>query len=208
MIWDYIAANYEENQPILAAQLRKASGVPSNNLRQNLKFLTDKGKLKRFDNGVYYIPGRSRLKSGAALSPSRVAEAKYIMQDGCVCGYYAGLKFANMLGITTQVPNVVEIVSNNASAKLRTVEMRGIRILLRKTRAVITSENYLALQFLDMLTTAEAYSELSEDRLYSLLKEYIKKTGITSGMISNYIGAFPDRVARILIEKRLFNVFA
>jgi len=43
---------------------------------------------------------------------------------------------------------------------------------------------------------------------YSLLKEYIKKTGITSGMISNYIGAFPDRVARILIEKRLFNVFA
>ena len=40
MIWDYIAANYEENQPILAAQLRKASGVPSNNLRQNLKFLT------------------------------------------------------------------------------------------------------------------------------------------------------------------------
>ena len=59
-----------------------------------------------------------------------------------------------------------------------------------------------------MLNTAEAYSELSEDRLYSLLKEYIKKTGITSGMISNYIGAFPDRVARILIEKRLFNVFA
>ena len=40
---------------------------------------------------------------------------------GKVDGFYSGNTFANQLGISTQVPNKVEIVSNNMAAKVREV---------------------------------------------------------------------------------------
>ena len=100
MLWQYIESNYKENQPILSSALN-IPGVTPTNLRQSLKNLTDKGKLKRFDSGVYFIPRKSLLKDGTTISADKVIEAKYIKNNNGVCGYYTGLKFANMLGITT-----------------------------------------------------------------------------------------------------------
>ena len=66
-------------------------------------------------------------------------------------GYYAGFTFANQMGLSLQVPYVQEIVSNEASAKVREIEIKGQKFLLRKPRTVITEENYRVLQFLDFL---------------------------------------------------------
>lgn len=46
-----------------------------------------------------------------------VARYKYVSRGGKVDGFYSGNTFANQLGISTQVPNKVEIVSNNMAAK-------------------------------------------------------------------------------------------
>ena len=52
-LYNYLLANYKENEPILSASL-SISGISPTNMRQQLKKLTDSGKLKRFDSGVYY----------------------------------------------------------------------------------------------------------------------------------------------------------
>lgn len=42
-------------------------------------------------------------------------EVYFISKDGNVDGLYTGNTFVNQLGISTQVPQVIEIVSNNVS---------------------------------------------------------------------------------------------
>ena len=78
--------------------------------------------------------------------------AKYIYRNGRVEGYYSGYTFANQLGITTRVPYVVEIVSNNASSRFREIDMKGRKIVLRKSRIIITRKKlsyFTAVRFVE-----------------------------------------------------------
>ena len=102
-LYNYLLANYKENEPILSASL-SISGISPTNMRQQLKKLTDSGKLKRFDSGVYYLPKKSIFKSGSPLAPEKVLECKYLREKDNRCGYLSGLMFFNQLGLTTQVP--------------------------------------------------------------------------------------------------------
>ena len=55
------------------------------------------------------------------VNADTVARYKYVSGGGKVDGFYSGNTFANQLGISTQVPNKVELVSNNMAAKVREV---------------------------------------------------------------------------------------
>lgn len=85
------------NEPIFIADV--SPPVSDVNLRQMFKVLCDKGKIKRFDTGIYYLPKQSRLKGGVPLGADTVARYKYV--SGNVDGYYSGYTFANQLGDTT-----------------------------------------------------------------------------------------------------------
>ncbi len=63
------------------------------------------------------MPKKSRLKTNVGVNADTVARYKYVSRGGKVDGFYSGNTFANQLGISTQVPNKVEIVSNNMAAK-------------------------------------------------------------------------------------------
>ncbi|MEG0108587.1 MAG: hypothetical protein RR705_07025, partial [Lachnospiraceae bacterium] len=115
MLWDYLLENCKAGDPIFLSEV-KIAGMTETNLRQSFKVLTDNGKLRRYDSGIYYIPTSSRLKGGAMLPAEKVIEQRYLLRNSNVFGYYAGYTFANMLGISTQVPTVREVVSNNTSA--------------------------------------------------------------------------------------------
>ena len=55
------------------------------------------------------------------VNADTVARYKCVSRGGKVDGFCSGNTFANQLGISTQVPNKVEIVSNNMAAKVREV---------------------------------------------------------------------------------------
>ncbi|MCB6991657.1 DUF6088 family protein [bacterium 210820-DFI.6.38] len=97
-----------------------------------LKKLCDEGKLQKYENGIYYLPKKSRLKTNVGVNADTVARYKYVSRGGKVDGFYSGNTFANQLGISTQVPNKVEIVSNNMAAKVREVpiETRFVKGIL------------------------------------------------------------------------------
>lgn len=205
MLYEYLKENYEINEPIFVSDVDLP--VNPNYLRQMFKVLCDEKKIKRYETGIYYLPGESRLKGAAVLAPSVVARYKYIARNGRVNGYYSGYTFANQLGITAQVPFTIEIVSNNASSKCREVKVKEQKILLRKPRTEVTRENFCVLQFLDLLKDIETYADEEKGDVREVLAEFIQRNAITQKELDCYIGLYPDKVYKNLYEMRLYHVF-
>ena len=113
--------------------------------------------------GIYYLPKESRLTGGVPLGADTVARYKYVSRNGRIDGYYSGYTFANQLGVITQVPYTLEIVSNNASAKVQEVNLQGRKVILRKAKIPVTKENYKILQFLDFLKDVELYMDKNNE---------------------------------------------
>lgn len=66
-VYDYIVNKYSTNEPIFLTEL-DIPGMKPVSVRQQIKKLTDDGRLKRFDTGIYYIPQKTIFRSGSTLS--------------------------------------------------------------------------------------------------------------------------------------------
>lgn len=206
MLYKYLTSNYKPNEPIFLADINLP--INGNTLRQMFKKLCDAGKLRRFDAGVYYLPSESRLKGGTGLTPEVVASYKYIERGGKIDGYYSGFTFSNMLGLTTQVPYTMEIVSNNAGGNYRVVSLGGRKIALRRPRAEVTGKNRRVLQFLDFLKDYEEYVDSDPEEVSARLAQLAETYGITKRDIDQYITLFPEKVYKNFYDLRLYDVFA
>lgn len=206
MLLEYLQKNYKVNEPIFVSDINLP--ITDTNLRQMFKVLCDSGKIYRFDTGIYYMKGASRLKGGVCLSASEVARYKYISRNNRVDGYYSGYTFANQLGLTTQVPYTIEIVSNQASAKCREVSVKDQKIMLRKPRTEINKDNCSVLQLLDLLKDLGQYVDDDMSAAAERIGAYIKEIGIRRAEVDKYIVLFPDRVYKYIYETRLYNAFA
>lgn len=88
-VYSYIENNYQPNEPIFLSELN-IPGMKAVSVRQQMKKLTESGKLKRFDAGIYYIPKKSMFRSGSTLSVDEVIRKKYLSDGGNCCGYVGG----------------------------------------------------------------------------------------------------------------------
>lgn len=205
MLLEYLQERYRVNEPIFVSDI--ALPVTNTNLRQMFKVLCDSGQIMRYDTGIYYLKGKSKLKGGTVMSADEVARYKYISRNNQINGYYSGYTFANQLGLTTQVPFTIEIVSNYSSAKYREISLKNQKIILRKPRTQITNENCNILQFLDLLKDLEMYADDISDAA-KRLSAYAKELRLCRSEIDEYIGFFPERIYKNIYETRLYNVFA
>lgn len=203
MLWNYLQSKYVPDEPIILSEINIPSLSPSS-LRRSIKRLTDTGKLNRYDDGVYFIPKYSVLKSGSQLSREKVIERKYLLNENGRFGYISGCVFANKMGLTTQVPMVREIVTNKATTQRRETELTGAKLIIRKPKAYVTDENYAVLQFLDLIKDIDIYSELTGKKLTECLLTYAEKAGITMNDADKYIGLYPDKLYRNLYETGVF----
>lgn len=206
MLYEYLRENYQTNEPIFLSDIDLA--VSNTNLRQMFKVLCDSGKLKRFDNGIYYIPATSRLKGGTSIAPGTVVQYRYIARNGKTDGYYSGFTFANQLGLTVQVPYTLEIVTNNTSSKVRKINVKGQRVVLRKSKTTVTDKNCRVLQLLDLLKDIDLYADDKNEETVERIMAYIREEEITQESVDEYISLYPDKIYRNFYEMRLYNVFA
>lgn len=205
MLLEYLQERYRVNEPIFVSDI--ALPVTNTNLRQMFKVLCDSGQIMRYDTGIYYLKGKSKLKGGTVMAADEVARYKYISRNNQINGYYSGYTFANQLGLTTQVPFTIEIVSNYSSAKYREISLKNQKIILRKPRTQVTNENCNILQFLDLLKDLEIYADDISDAA-KRLSTYAKELRLCRTEIDEYIGFFPERIYKNIYETRLYNVFA
>ena len=201
-LYEYLLDNYKENEPIFLADLQ-VDGMTRTNVRQQIKKLTDTGKVKRFDNGIYFLPKKTIFKSGSQLAPEKALECKYLRDKDERCGYVSGLMFFNQMGLTTQVPMMYEVVSNKATNDYRETSLAKSRVIVRKPKVPVTEKNYKALQFLDMLKDVDVYSELTGKPLQDRLYRYMDDANLSISEMEPYFAYYPDKLYKNLVETRV-----
>ena len=207
MLYDYLIQRYKDAEPIFVEDIQ-IEGMSRANFCQRIKALADSGKLVRYEKGIYYLPKKTGLPSAAGPSPETIARYKYISRDGKVDGYYSGNTFANILGISMQVPMKKEIVSNNIAAIVREVTIGKQVFIVRKTNVPINMENVKVLQLLELLKNLDAYLDVDYEEAQAILQNYALANNITRNGIDRYIRHFPDSTFRYYYEMRLEHVLA
>ena len=202
MLYDYIIANYDKDEPIFLSEL---PGNSKDYVRQEMKQLVDDGKVERLYNGVYYLAYTTILGTKGKVSVDKYLEKKYIAPGGAVSGYITGIQLANMYGFTTQNPACIEVCSNEATTKQRKVDIDGRKIIVYKPVTEITEENRATLQFLDLMSSIDKYSELTGDLLIEKLQQFVKATNVDFEQVKEYISLFPDRVYRNIYQGGLMK---
>ena len=198
MIYNYIVENYKNGDPIFFSEL---PGESKDYLRQEMKQLVDDGRLERLYNGVYYLSYRTILGTKGRVSMDRYIEKKYL--DGG--GYVTGLQLANKYGFTTQNPSCYEVCSNEATTKQRKQVVDGNTIIVYKPVIDITEKNKSVLQFLDLMSMLDKYSEISGKELAIRLKKYVKTVKVDFSVVKEHLSLYPDKVYRNIYEGGLMG---
>jgi len=198
VIYEYIINNFKKGEPIF---LNEIPGSSKEVIRQEMKRLTDEGKLERSYNGVYFIPYRTILGTKGKISIDNFIEKKYLKTGG----FLTGVSLVNKYGFTSQNPSVYEIRSNAATTKQRKMEIDGNNLIIYKPVSLITKENIRELEFLDLMSIIDKYSELSGEEYKRKLKEYVNNVDINFNVVKEYISLFPAVVYKNIYEGGLMN---
>ncbi|MBQ7244259.1 MAG: hypothetical protein IJS52_08695 [Bacilli bacterium] len=162
-----------------------------------------KGELFRVSHGAYCIPKKTFF-GYSGISSGQVASEKYIRNEEEVFGIYSGLSLLNQFGISTQVPNVIEIVTNKETNRKRTVTIGGMKYIIRKSRFEITKENsfyYTVLQLFSELRSSDEIDDFSKRKI----EEYFSENGINQRCLFQYSKSFPARTIKNLVESEVLN---
>ncbi len=207
MLYEYLKNHYSDGEPIFTSDIN-IEGMTRENFCQQLKTLTDNGKLVRYEKGIYYLPRESRFHSVIGPTPETIVKYKYISRRNNISGFYSGSSFANALGISLQVPMKKEIVSNNTAAIVKEVTLGKQNFIIRKSTIPVTENNVRTLQLLELLKNFDRYSDLDYQEANKIIRNYINANDITKSGIDKYIREYPDSTFRNYYELRLDNVLA
>lgn len=187
---------FGRNNPIF---LEEIFGIVPEYSRQSVyRFLSKavkEGDIIKFGKGVYYLPKETDFGI-ASPSIERIIERKYIRDGKRVYGIYGCLNLEERFGFSDQIPNAIEVITNNASRAVREVEMRERRVILRKSRVNITKENEAAYTLLELFSKIDAKD--CGKTSTRLIKEYIEEKKVTPEDILKMSSAFPAKATRNL----------
>lgn len=206
MPYNYIKKHYKQVEPIFLADLLRTN-ISEPDLNQQLKELCEKGILQQYDEEVYFIPKKTTLNSTIGPNADMVARYRFISKGDNVDGFYAGNTFANQIGISVQVPYVIEIVSNNVSDDGE-VLIGNRRFDVRKPIVLVTKENVHVLQMLELLVKLDAYLDCSYEEAREKFAEYISVCGITKSDVELYIKEYPESTLKYYYELELDHILA
>lgn len=203
---EYLKEIYGYATPIFLKDIRigRKSKVA---IRKELSRAVEKGEICRRSQGVYWFKDDSALP--LELSFEDIIRKKYICDnygfqglDLDVYGYYTGVTFLHYIGLTQQVPAVIEIVTNNTSC-MRYYFSSGYKALLYKPKTKIDRFNYKALQFFDAIKSLSV-EEIRKNK--ALLCSYITKN-LHKSDFENYIGLYPIKVMKVVVAEGLIDAF-
>lgn len=196
MLYNYMIDTFGFNEPILISDINY-NGYSRIWLSKELARLCKEEKIIRYEKGLYYVP-QNTIFGKSSLNPNKVIKLKYLSKNGENIGFFTGIAALQQLGLTTQVPNTLEIQTNNESSKLRRVKVGSQEVILRKPKVKINNENINVLRLFEIMSSTPA--DLLDAEKREILKKWIKESGITREQVMQLSPAFPDKTMRNLIE--------
>ncbi|MBE7083301.1 MAG: hypothetical protein E7373_01705 [Clostridiales bacterium] len=207
MFVNEIKRKFNINEPIFTEELMELFSQYSRPyVFRIINEMEKTNELVRYTKGVYFIPKKTFFGLSTITADS-VVEKRYLKELNNVYGIYSGLKLLNLFSITTQVPNVVEIVTNNETMRCREIEVNGRKFILRKSRFEIDKNNadmYMLLQVFNDLDAKTKLDDFAQRRLTS----FIKEKGINLSKLLNLAMKFPAKTMKNLIGSGVLNGIA
>ncbi len=203
---DILEECFGRDEPILASDIAEAfPDLPRRTLHERISRAIEKGNLVRYEQGVYYIPS-SGVLGQSELSPIKVIIRKYLRSaSGERCGFWSGATLDNALGISEQVPNSYEVVTDNTAVAQRTITVGGyVKCVVRKSRVPAASTSEAALQLLDVLSRRRPATLDAEQR--SKLAGLCK--GLDKAELMRLSLSYPQKTTRRLVESEAIGVLA
>lgn len=205
MFIERVKEKFGVNEPIFTEELIELfSDYSRVQVFRLIKKAKENGEIVQFDKGVYYMP-RKTFFGMSTISVDSVIEKRYLWNENDVFGVYSGIKLLNAFSVTTQVPAVIEVVSNNESAKYREITIQGRRFILRRSRFKIDKENaagYTILQLFSDFGKETKLNGLSKQ----ILIDYMKEKGISGKQLLDLSLKFPPKTTQNLIGSGLFSL--
>ena len=206
MLMERLKNNFGTNEPIFTHEiLRLFSDYSRAYVFRLIDGAERNNELVKFDTGVYYIPTKT-IVGNSTITADDVVNKKYVCYKDEVYGVYSGLNLQNMFSVTTQMPNTIEIVSNNESMRCRKIEIDGRTIILRKSRCKIDKTNSSAYTILQLLSEMKISSKISGRAKDSIYK-YMKVNKVKNEDLVSLARFFPAQVTKNLLYSGVLNDF-
>ena len=180
MVVNYIN-NCEKNEPIFIEDIKEyimqfyneaEKENVCNNIKAILNRLTKENVIKTAYKGIYYIP-KVNIFGEMPLARRKIIQHKYLVDKlGNVKGYITGAMLFNQLGLTTQVPNLIDIATNECK-NYNKYTNGYLNTTIRKPKIDVTTENYKYLQLFDLIENKDNINievENEDELLYRFIQ--------------------------------------
>ncbi len=189
----YIMDNYTTCDSIPSKSLYQAfDNTYPGTIRKNLSILCSEKKLIRVTPGVFAIPDDTNIFKGHNIGINDIVMAKYLISDeNKAIGYFSGINFSNLIGLTSQTASIISIVSNNGPRDKKILKINNRKYEIIRSRVIVTDSNYRLLQVLDLLCDFGLYSEYSLSESYYKIKNYLEGLTLDTNEVEKIVLKFP-----------------
>ena len=181
LVFCYIQ-NCEKNEPIFIEDIKEyiiqfykddEREKIFNNVKEILNRLNKENIIRTAYKGIYYIP-KTNIFGEVPLPNNKIIQYKYLTDKlGNVKGYITGANLFNKVGLTTQVPNIIDIVTNECKNNNK-YENKNLNVIIRKPKIEINKDNYKYLQLIDLIENKDnIYVEVDymDEIIYNFIRE-------------------------------------
>ena len=155
-----------------------------NNVKVILNKMNKEGILETAYNGIYYSPV-DNIYGKMAIGNRDIINYKYITdKKGNIKGYITGAKLFNEAHLTTQVPNVIDIATNECN-NYNKYNNTSLNVIIRKPKMKIDNDNYKYLQLFDLIENKDKIT-IEVDNIDDVLYRFIKENNLDFEKIIKY----------------------
>ncbi|WP_138485479.1 DUF6088 family protein [Dyadobacter bucti] len=161
---------------------------------KTMERLQKKGLIRKLSKGKFYKPKMTVF--GEKQPGEQDILKSYLYQKGQRMAYITGISLYNQLGLTTQIPSVIQI----ASRSRRNIGAIGtIKVSPVKSYVDVTDENYQILGFLDAMKDLKKIPDVDVSAALAIFKNRIKGLGPEQqSQMVDYALSYPPRVRALL----------
>ena len=169
-----------------------------NNVKAILNRLNKENIIKTAYKGIYYIP-KTNLFGEMLLGNNEIVKYKYLIdKKGNIKGYITGALLFNQAHLTTQVPNVIDIATNECKNYNKYFN-KDLNVIIRQPKIKVNNENYKYLQLFDLIENKDNIG-IEVENADELIYEFIKENDLDFEKIIKYA---VDTKSRNVINKIL-----
>ena len=191
-----IKSKFQPGELFMMSDIQRGYMSDAASKKELLKLISS-GSITRFSYGIYYLPGKMEPTVASAI------ELRYLRRGDKIYGFYTGDNFLSSInGVSPNLDEKIEIMSNHATSGKKSVYMFGKRFVIRKPYVEINKYNASLVSFLTYISMS-SLSTIKEQ--YSILANYIRREHLSANDVMDMAEKFPNKTASKLISSDLYR---